>query len=181
MPLVSHPSRLSSVHLSSPASVVSSTPYSCADVISFFLAGIPQIYHFGQEGLHNILVIDLLGPSLEDLFDMCGRKFSIKTVCMAARHMVSSFFSWPTPPSLPPPSADTWLLHLRFLPYQRFLACRRYTRRTSSIEISSLTISLSDVLVPRPHRQSMSSTLAWPSSIGIPRQNSTFLTESARV
>lgn len=53
-------------------------------------AGIPQIYHFGQEGLHNILVIDLLGPSLEDLFDMCGRKFSIKTVCMAARQMVNT-------------------------------------------------------------------------------------------
>ncbi|KAH0827153.1 kinase-like protein [Lanmaoa asiatica] len=51
--------------------------------------GIPQIYHFGQEGLHNILVIDLLGPSLEDLFDMCGRKFSTKTVCMAARQMIS--------------------------------------------------------------------------------------------
>ncbi|KAI9508292.1 kinase-like protein [Russula earlei] len=49
--------------------------------------GIPQIYHFGQEGLHNILVIDLLGPSLEDLFDMCGRKFTIKTVCMSARQM----------------------------------------------------------------------------------------------
>ncbi|KAJ8482125.1 hypothetical protein ONZ51_g5551 [Trametes cubensis] len=54
-----------------------------------FEAGIPQIYHFGQEGLHNILVIDLLGPSLEDLFDMCGRKFSIKTVCMAARQMIT--------------------------------------------------------------------------------------------
>ncbi|EJD02442.1 kinase-like protein [Fomitiporia mediterranea MF3/22] len=51
--------------------------------------GIPQIYHFGQEGLHNILVIDLLGPSLEDLFDMCGRKFSIKTVCLTARQMIS--------------------------------------------------------------------------------------------
>ncbi|GJJ12724.1 hypothetical protein Clacol_006968 [Clathrus columnatus] len=51
--------------------------------------GIPQIYHFGQEGLHNILVIDLLGPSLEDLFDMCGRKFSIKTTCMLARQMLS--------------------------------------------------------------------------------------------
>ncbi|KAF9646382.1 kinase-like protein [Thelephora ganbajun] len=51
--------------------------------------GIPQIYHFGQEGLHNILVIDLLGPSLEDLFDMCGRKFTIKTVCMSARQMIS--------------------------------------------------------------------------------------------
>ena len=57
-------------------------------------AGIPQIYHFGQEGLHNILVIDLLGPSLEDLFDMCGRKFSIKTTCMVAKQMVRLFRAW---------------------------------------------------------------------------------------
>ena len=52
--------------------------------------GVPQVHHFGQEGLHNVLVIDLLGPSLGDLFDMCGRKFSIKTVCMAAKQMVSA-------------------------------------------------------------------------------------------
>jgi casein kinase 1 len=52
------------------------------------LDGVPQVYYFGQEGLHNILVIDLLGPSLEDLFDMCGRKFSIKTVVMTAKQMV---------------------------------------------------------------------------------------------
>lgn len=51
--------------------------------------GVPQVHHFGQEGLHNVLVIDLLGPNLEDLFDMCGRKFTIKTVCMAAKQMVS--------------------------------------------------------------------------------------------
>ncbi|KAI0058636.1 kinase-like protein [Artomyces pyxidatus] len=51
--------------------------------------GIPQVHHFGQEGLHNVLAIDLLGPNLEDLFDMCNRKFSIKTVCMAAKQMVS--------------------------------------------------------------------------------------------
>ncbi|CAG8569953.1 13560_t:CDS:2 [Funneliformis mosseae] len=50
-------------------------------------SGIPNVYYFGQEGLHNILVIDLLGPSLEDLFDMCGRKFSIKTVVMVAKQM----------------------------------------------------------------------------------------------
>jgi casein kinase 1 len=51
--------------------------------------GIPNVYYFGQEGLHNILVIDLLGPSLEDLFDSCGRRFSIKTVVMVAKQMLS--------------------------------------------------------------------------------------------
>ncbi|KAM0754006.1 kinase-like protein [Meredithblackwellia eburnea MCA 4105] len=51
--------------------------------------GVPQVYYFGQEGLHNILCIDLLGPSLEDLFDMCGRKFSIKTVVMTAKQMLT--------------------------------------------------------------------------------------------
>ena len=53
------------------------------------VAGIPNVYYFGQEGLHNILVIDLLGPSLEDLFDHCNRRFSIKTVVMVAKQMVS--------------------------------------------------------------------------------------------
>lgn len=51
--------------------------------------GIPNVYYFGQEGLHNILVIDLLGPSLEDLFDHCGRRFTIKTVVMVAKKMLS--------------------------------------------------------------------------------------------
>lgn len=52
------------------------------------LAGVPNAYYFGQEGLHNVLVIDLLGPSLEDMFDICGRKFSTKTVAMLAINMV---------------------------------------------------------------------------------------------
>ncbi|KAF9111594.1 casein kinase I [Mortierella sp. AM989] len=51
--------------------------------------GIPNAFYFGQEGLHNILCLDLLGPSLEDLFDMCGRKFTIKTTVMVAKQMLS--------------------------------------------------------------------------------------------
>ncbi|KAI9495352.1 kinase-like domain-containing protein [Zychaea mexicana] len=53
------------------------------------LTGIPSAYYFGQEGLHNVLVLDMLGPSLEDLYDMCSRRFSIKTVAMLARYMIT--------------------------------------------------------------------------------------------
>ncbi|KAI8890879.1 kinase-like protein [Backusella circina FSU 941] len=51
-------------------------------------SGIPAAHYFGQEGTHSILVLDILGPSLEDLFDMCSRKFSIKTVAMLAKQMI---------------------------------------------------------------------------------------------
>ena len=51
--------------------------------------GIPSIRWSGVDGEDNVLVIDLLGPSLEDLFVYCGRKFSLKTVLMLADQMVS--------------------------------------------------------------------------------------------
>lgn len=56
----------------------------------FNLVGIPSVYHFGSEGDYNALVMDLLGPSLEDLFNYCGRKFSPKTVLMLGIQMVSA-------------------------------------------------------------------------------------------
>lgn len=51
--------------------------------------GIPNLRWYGIEGEYNVMVIDLLGPSLEDLFNFCGRKFSVKTVLMLADQMVS--------------------------------------------------------------------------------------------
>lgn len=50
--------------------------------------GIPRIKWFGVDGTENALVMDLLGPSLEDLFVYCGRKFSPKTVLLLADQMV---------------------------------------------------------------------------------------------
>lgn len=54
-------------------------------------AGIPNVRWFGVEGDYNVLVMDLLGPSLEDLFNFCSRKLSLKTVLMLADQMVGLF------------------------------------------------------------------------------------------
>ncbi|KAK4479554.1 hypothetical protein RD792_015071 [Penstemon davidsonii] len=51
--------------------------------------GIPNVKWFGVEGDYNVLVMDLLGPSLEDLFNFCSRKLSLKTVLMLADQMIN--------------------------------------------------------------------------------------------
>ncbi|XP_020216407.1 casein kinase I [Cajanus cajan] len=52
-------------------------------------SGIPSMKWCGTDGDNNVLVIDLLGRSLEDFFVYCGRKFSLKTVLMLADQMLT--------------------------------------------------------------------------------------------
>lgn len=50
--------------------------------------GIPKIRWNGCERNCNILVMEYLGPSLEDLFEFCSRQFTIKTVLMLAEQLL---------------------------------------------------------------------------------------------
>ena len=50
--------------------------------------GIPKVHVYSTEGNYNVLVMDLLGSSLEDLLKNCGGQFSLKTTLMLAEQML---------------------------------------------------------------------------------------------
>ncbi|KAJ7115607.1 kinase-like protein [Mycena crocata] len=51
--------------------------------------GVPSLRWFGIDGDYQAMVMELLGPSLEDLFNFCNRKFSVKTVLLLADQLIS--------------------------------------------------------------------------------------------
>lgn len=50
-------------------------------------SGIPKVHWCGSKGEYNIMVLDLLGPSLDSLFKK-RKRFSLKTVVMLAKQMI---------------------------------------------------------------------------------------------
>ena len=56
--------------------------------------GTPAVHYIGSSQPSelpedkSVMVMDLLGPSLEDLFNYCRRKFSLHTILMLADQMI---------------------------------------------------------------------------------------------
>lgn len=50
--------------------------------------GIPKLYWSGVQDDYNILIIEMLGPNLENLYNLCGRQFSLKTTCILAQELI---------------------------------------------------------------------------------------------
>ena len=52
--------------------------------------GIPELYLYGYNSNYDLIVMELLGQSLKDLFKLKNKKFSIKTTCMLGIQMIES-------------------------------------------------------------------------------------------
>ncbi|UJR38009.1 hypothetical protein I4U23_030691 [Adineta vaga] len=51
--------------------------------------GFPKMIYYGREKRYYVLIMDLLGPSLEDLFNFCHRYFTLHTACMIIDQAIS--------------------------------------------------------------------------------------------
>jgi len=49
---------------------------------------IPRVYNFKSSESNQIMVMELLGPSVDSMFRYCGKQFSMKTICMLAKRMI---------------------------------------------------------------------------------------------
>lgn len=59
--------------------------YLCA---STNVVGIPKVYAMTTEGQYNVMLMDLLGLSIEDIFVNNGKKMSVKSALMIGYQML---------------------------------------------------------------------------------------------
>lgn len=50
--------------------------------------GFPACYFYGNHSNNHLLVLEYLGKTLQELFEMCNKKFSLKTVLMIADQLL---------------------------------------------------------------------------------------------
>jgi serine/threonine protein kinase len=55
--------------------------------------GFPRVFWHGWQDSFQVMVFELLGPNLEDLFCYCGQKFTLKTTLMLADQLLHRFES----------------------------------------------------------------------------------------
>lgn len=51
--------------------------------------GVPKVFCFGNDNKYNILVMEILGRSLDSYFNECGKKFKLFTACYLGIEMVT--------------------------------------------------------------------------------------------
>ena len=77
--------KLENIDDSSPRSLLETEAYILKHLKAF---GLPEIILYGCNSEYNILIMELLGESLENLFQSQNKSFSIKTACMLGIQMV---------------------------------------------------------------------------------------------
>ena len=55
------------------------------------LPGFPEMYAYCSKDDYQVMVFELLGPSLEDLFAFCDHQFSLKTTLLLMDQLLSRF------------------------------------------------------------------------------------------
>ena len=53
--------------------------------------GFPSVYYFGQYMGNNVMVMEILGPNLECLFNACGRRLTLKSIIFFTVQLLKRF------------------------------------------------------------------------------------------